>query len=191
MQFRLPALLVAVGVVAASSGCSDGLGIKPQFPNFEVQDTVYALTGTSPLLASGILLRDANPKKVDGSFNFDIAFDLDADNNVHVYTQRYIGTQLITGHAVGLLTTSQPFDAINRAPTGGFKYDSTLVLPLHQTLLVDVVDPTCSVLSILGPNIKSKLVVDSVNTQNRQIFVHVLVDPNCGFTSLVQGTPKD
>src|SRR4051812_11448470 len=119
MKSSIPALLVAVGVVAASSGCGDGTGIKAQFANFDVQDTVYALTGTSPLLSSGILLRDANPKKVDGSFNYDIAFDLDSADNVVVYTQRAIGTQLVAGHPVGLLATSQPFDAVLRAPTAG------------------------------------------------------------------------
>src|SRR3954468_15697341 len=191
MQLRLPALLVAVSVVAAMSGCGDGLGIKAQFPNFDVRDTVFALTGTSPLLPAGMLMRDANAKKVDGNFNFDIAFDLDSANNVVIYTQRFVGSQLIAGHAVGLLPTSQSFDAVTSAPTGGFKYDSAMVLPLHETLLVDVVDPTCSVLSILGPNIKAKMEIDSINTQRRMIFLHVLVDPNCGFHSLVQGTPKD
>jgi hypothetical protein len=190
MQLKLPALLVTVGVIAAMNGCGDGTGIKPQFDNFDAQDTVFAMTGVSPLLPSGLLVRDAGSKRVDGSLNFDVAFDLDVNDNIILYTQRRIASQLVQGHRVGLQTTTQPFDAVTRGPVSGYKYDSLLTVALHQTVLIDVVDPTCSVLSILGPNIKAKLVVDSIGPA-RQIYLHVLVDPNCGFTSLVQGTPKD
>jgi len=190
MHLRLPALLVAVGVVAALNGCGDGTGIKAQFDNFDVQDTIFAMTGSSPLLPSGLLVRDAGPHRVDGNLNFDVAFDLDSNDNVVLYTQRWVASQLVQGHRVGLQTTTQPFDAISHGPSSGYKYDSLLTVQLHQTVLIDVVDPTCSVLSFLGPNIKAKMVVDSIGA-NRQIFIHVLVDPNCGFTSLTTGTPKD
>lgn len=190
MKLRLPALLVAVGVVAAMSGCGDGTGIKAQFPNFDVQDTLFALTGSLPALPSGLLVRDAGAKAVDGQLNFDIAFDLDSANNIVLYTQRRVVSQLVQGHQVGLLATDEPFDAVSRAPASGYYYDSLLTVPLHKTVLVDVRDPTCSVLSILSPNIKAKIVIDSLGA-NRQIFLHVVVDPNCGFYSFGEGTPKD
>jgi hypothetical protein len=190
MNLRLPALLVAVGVVAALNGCGDATAIKAQFDTFDVHDTVYAMTGVSPLLPSGLLVRDVGPKRVDGNLNFDIAFDLDGSNNIVLYTQRRIISQLVQGHRVGLQTSAQSFDAVTHAPLSGYVYDSLLTVSLHQTVLIDVVDPTCSVLSILGPNIKAKMVVDSISAA-RQIYIHVLVDPNCGFTSLAQGTPKD
>jgi hypothetical protein len=190
MHLKLPALLVAVGVVAALNGCGDGTGIKAQFDNLDVQDTVYAMTGVSPLLPSALVLRNAAAKRVDGNLNFDVAFDLDSNNNVVLYTQRRIASQLVLGHRVGLQLTTQAFDAVSRGPSGGYTYDSLLTVPLHQTVLIDVADPTCSVLSILGPNIKGKIVLDSIGA-GRQIYFRVVVDPNCGFTSLVQGTPKD
>jgi hypothetical protein len=33
--------------------------------------------------------------------------------------------------------------------------------------------------------------VDSLDFANRTIYLHVLSNPNCGFKSLVVGTPKD
>ena len=190
MKKRLPALLVAVGVVAVMSGCGDGTGIKAQFPNFDVQDTLFSMTGAPAVLPSGLLVRDAGVHTVDGQLNFDVAFDVDSAGNIVLYTERRIVSQLVQGHRVGLLTTTQPFDAVTRAPTSGYVYDSLLTVPLHQTVLIDVNDPTCSVLSILSPYMKAKMVVDSLGA-NHQIFIHVVVDPNCGFYSLVSGTPKD
>lgn len=191
MHVRVPALLVAVGAVAAMSGCGDGTGINAQFSNFEAKETVYAMTGTPTALPAGLHVRLGDPKRVDGSFTFDIAFDLDASNNVIMYPQRLIATEIVATHAVGLQTSDQTFESITRAPGGGYQYDSTLVVGLHKTVLVDVIEPTCSQFFILGPNIKAKLVVDSVNAQMRAIYLRMFVNPNCGFTSLAQGIPKD
>src|ERR1051326_8759682 len=124
MQLKLPALLVAVGVVAAMNGCGDGTGIQAQFDNLDVQDTAYAMTGVSPLLPSGLLVRGGVVKRVDGNLNFDVAFDLDSNNNIVLYTQRRIASQLVQGHRVGLQVTTQAFDAVSRGPTGGYTYDS-------------------------------------------------------------------
>jgi len=191
MHVRLPALLVAVGAVAAMSGCGDGTGINAQFSNFEAKPTVYAMTGTPVALPAGVKVRLGDPIRVDGSFRFDVAFDLDASNNVVIYPQRLVATQLVATHPVGLLTSDQTFESITRAPGSGYQYDSTLVVALHKPVLVDVVEPTCSQFFILGPNIKAKFVVDSVNALTRAIYLRMFINPNCGFTSLAQGIPKD
>jgi len=60
-----------------------------------------------------------------------------------------------------------------------------------RTLLVDVIDPNCNQFSILGQDIRAKLVIDSVKAAARTIYVHFLVNQNCGFRSLVEGLPAD
>ena len=92
---------------------------------------------------------------------------------------------------MGLQITTQTFAEVTRAPTSGFTYDSSLVLPVGRTLLVDVLDQNCSQFSLLGQDIRAKLVIDSVIAATKKIYVHFLANPNCGFRSLVEGLPAD
>ena len=62
---------------------------------------------------------------------------------------------------------------------------------MGRTLLVDVVDQNCNAFSILGQEVRAKLVVDSVKAAAKTIYVHFLANPNCGFRSLVEGLPAD
>jgi hypothetical protein len=191
MQVRLPAFLVAVAAVAVVNGCNS-TGIKAQLENVDHPDAVvYALNGTPARFPAAILFRANGVVIVDASFLFDLAFDLDTAANVKVYTVRAIASQFATTHRVGLTTTTEPFAQITRAPTTGYVYDSSMVLPVGRTLLVDVIDPNCNQFSILGQDIRAKLVIDSVKAAAKTIYVHFLVNQNCGFRSLVEGLPAD
>lgn len=191
MQVRLPAFLVAVAAVAVVNGCNS-TGIKPQFENVDHPDAVvYALTGTPARFPAAILFRSNGVVIVDASFLFDLAFDLDSAANVQVYTVHSVASQFARTHRVGLTTTTQPFAQVTRAPTTGYVYDSSMVLPVGRTLLVDVIDPNCNQFSILGQDIRAKLVIDSVKAAAKKIYVHFFVNPNCGFRSFVEGLPAD
>ena len=77
---------------------------------------------------------------------------------------------------------------MREAPSSGYKYDSTTVVSVGQTVIFDSRSRFCSGLFL--PNIYAKLVVDSVSA-NRLIFVRLAADPNCGFRGLVPGeVPK-
>lgn len=191
MHVRLPALLVAVTAIAVLGGCDDATGIKASFPNRDTMVVVYALNGTPVTVPTALQLRTLSPVRIDASFNFDLAFDLDAQGQVLAHTPRRVGGELAPVRRVGLVFAGQEYAAVTRAPTGGYDYDTTYVLPVGQTVLVDSFDPTCSPYSFLGPNIRAKLVVDSVNASSRAIFLHVLSNPNCGFRQLTPGTPKE
>jgi len=191
MQVRLPAFLVAVAGVVAINACNS-TGIKAQFENIDHPDAVvYALNGTPSKFPAAIQFRSSSVVPVDASFLFDLAFDLDTAANVKVYTVRAVASQFASTHRVGLQTTTQTFAQVTRAPTTGYVYDSSLVVPVGRTMLVDVIDPNCNQFSILGQNIHAKLVVDSVHATARTMYVHFLVNMNCGFRSLVEGLPAD
>lgn len=191
MHLRIPALVVAVTAIAALNGCGSSTGIKAEFPNQDTSVTVYALNGTPVTVPTALRIRSISAVRIDGSFNFDVAFDIDAQGQVLVHTARVVAGQLIPARRVGLLFTNQAFDAVTRAPTGGYKYDTSYVMPVGKTLLVDSFDPTCSAYSILGQNIRAKMVLDSASLSSRAIFLRVLSDPNCGFQQLTPGTPKE
>jgi hypothetical protein len=191
MQLRLPALLVAVAAIAAASGCDDATGIKAQYPNREDTLVVYALNGTPVTVPTALQIRTLSAVRIDASYNFDVAFDIDAAGQVIAYTPRAVGGELVAVRRVGLKFPEQLYGAITAAPTGGYKYDSLVVLPVGKALIVDSFDPGCSPYSILGPNIRAKLVLDSVNVTSRSIYLHALSNPNCGFRQLTPGTPKE
>jgi len=190
MLERHRALLIAVVAAAAQSGCSDPAAIRASFSNLEARRTVYAINGSAITLPSAVSVRSAASVRIDATFQFDIAFDLDANGVVQVYTQARVASQLVETHRVGLLVSDLTFDAISRAPTAGFAYDSVAALPKGKTLLVDVFERACGS-SFLGVNIRAKIAVDSIVPATRAIYLRVLSNPNCGFRSLVQGTPKD
>jgi hypothetical protein len=191
MQVRLLALVVAVGAVVAIDGCGDPTAIKAQFNNIDTTRTVYALNGTPATVPAGLLIRTVQPVRVDANFAFDLAFDFNAAGDVVVYTVRAVASQLASSHRVGLLATSKTFDEATDAPTGGYAFDSSMVVPVGQTVLIDATDNSCSQFSILGQDIRAKMVIDSAKVSTRTIFVHVLSNPNCGFRSLVRGEPKN
>lgn len=191
MHLRLPALLVAVTAIAAASGCDDATGIKAQFPNRDDTVLVYALNGTPATVPTALQIRTISPVRIDASYNFDLAFDINAAGEVIAYTPRAVGGELVNARRVGLQLPNQEYSTITTAPTGGYKYDSLLVLPVGKALLVDSFDPGCSPYSLLGPNIRAKLVLDSVNLASRVIYLHALSNPNCGFRQLTPGTPKE
>ena len=192
MQVRLLALLVAVGAVVAMNGCGGLTDPGAQFENKDSTIAVYAVNGTPVTFPSALQLRFYTRVPVNASFGFDLAFDLNSVNDVVVYSVKSLANQLAGAHRVGMQTTTTSFDAATSAPTSGYVYDTSMVLPLGRTMFVDVIDPSaCSPYSLRGQTIRAKLVVDSIAVPSRKIFLHVLTNQNCGFNSLAIGLPQD
>ena len=192
MHARLSALLVAVGAVAAVAGCGESTAFRAQFPNDVLIAGLYAMNGTPASLPSAVSVRARSLVRIDPTFAFDIAFDMDDFGNVTVYSARRVAGELSSVNRVGFqVDLLRTFDQITKAPTSGFAYDSALVLPVGQVLLIDVVDPSCQGQSFLGFNIRAKLMIDSVDAARRKLYFRMLSNPNCGFRSLVAGIPKE
>lgn len=191
---RISVLTVAIAAVALASGassCGDPTAIEAQFETDTAHVQVFALNGSPTTLPSAIRTRSIIAVRVGNDFGFDVAFDLGPSGEVIAYTPRMIANEVAPVRRVGLLLAEGPFESFTEAPTGGFKYDSLLTIPAGKLLLVDVIEPACINLSILGPNVRSKVQVDSVNVTTRAIWLRVLSNPNCGFRSLTPGLPKE
>ena len=179
----------------AMGACGDPTGLTANFANRELGMVVFPLNGSAQTLPAGILIRSPELSRVDIRFNFDIAFDFaPGGGGITVYTVRSLASTVGTPPAqIGLLADTNKYEDIVRAPNSGFKYDSVLTVPFGRTVIVDKLDPACASFggSFLGYNIKAKMVIDSANATSRAIFVRMLSNPNCGFRSLLLGTPKD
>jgi hypothetical protein len=194
MHPRLSALLIAAGAVAALAACGDPTAIKARLPNFEERKIIYALNGSPASVPVAVRVRGIGDVIPGPDFNFDIAFDLTDTGTVRLLTARTIATQVAGSiNRVGLRDSpALNFDAVIDPPSDLFIYDSTLVVPVGRTVLIDVFDQSCQTEAILGFNIKAKLKVDSIDVPNRAIYIHMVSNPNCGFRQLVPGgqTPE-
>jgi hypothetical protein len=193
MQARIGKVCAVAGLAAAMAGCGDDLGLAAFAVRDPVTLTVYALNGTAQTLPAGVDLRGLTVVRVDPSWAFDLAFDLNASNEVVVHTVRSVSTELVSLPRIGLQTSTLTFDQLIDAPGSGFVYDSLLTVPIGKTVVVDKIDPSCNRFggAFLGFNIRAKFVVDSISTSRRAVYVKMLSNPNCGFKSLEPGEPKD
>jgi hypothetical protein len=176
-------------VFAAVASCGDATG-PTTFANQDAHVTVFALSGSAQNAPSAIELGNVQfgPVVVGPTFAFHVAFDINASNQVVIYSPRSLANQLTNTARVGFQFTTQTFDQITVAPTKGFVYDTTMIMPPNQTLLLDAGFASCS-FSLAGSTIRAKLTVDSVYLTQRKIFVHVFSDPNCGFKDLSTKDP--
>jgi len=114
------ASLIAVG----TSACSNPTQNNNVLPVVADTLTVFALTGTPPSFPAAFLASSGAVTRADGSFNFDIAFDITASNKVIIYPQKLVGIPCVVGalncggsagsKAVGLQRTTVVFDSLLR-----------------------------------------------------------------------------
>ena len=198
-HFLRAALLcgTAAGALGAAA-CSDPFQPVAQLDTAADAFVLYALNGSSPQLPSGIELTvpsavrpTVSTQNVAGvgpvtRATFDLAFNIEADGRVQIYTPATLLARTVAARRVGLRRVAAPFDSIRAAPSGGFAYDSTMVVSVGESVVVETV-AGCN--SISTP-LTAKLVVDSVNAAARTLFVRVRSNPNCGFRSLLPGRPN-
>ena len=202
MKFRQLVSSVGLAVVVSGVSACDNPNQTSTLISV-VADTlqVFALTGTPPSYPAAFLASSGAVTRADGNFNFDVAFDIDASNEVIVYPQKLVGVPCVAGAVncggaaggkpVGLQRITVAFDSLERAPTAGYQFDSTFVLTPGQGLVMQVQSSSECPLSF-STVMYSKFVIDSIDTGRRSIYFRSVNDPNCGYRSLVPGTtPKN
>ena len=202
MKFRQ--IVSSVGVAAVVFGVSacDNPNTSTTLITV-IADTlqVFALTGTPPSYPAAFLASSGAVTRADGSFYFDVAFDINPSSEVIVYPQKLVGVPCVTGAVncggtaggkpVGLQRITVAFDSLERAPTAGYQFDSTFTLTPGQGLVMQVQSAAECPLAF-STVMYSKFVVDSIDTTRRSIYFRSVNDPNCGYRSLIPGTtPKN
>jgi hypothetical protein len=203
MKSRLlvSSLGLASVVVLGASACDNPNQTNNVIPVIADTLTVFALTGTPPSFPAAFLASSGAVTRADGSFNFDVAFDIDPSSKVVVYPQKLVGVPCVIGailcggaaggKAVGLQRITVAFDSLERAPTTGYQFDSTFVLTPGQGLVMQVQSASECPLSF-STIMYTKFVVDSLDLARRAVHFRSVHDPNCGFRNLVAGeTPKN
>lgn len=183
------ALAAFAGAIVALSGCREPLNLIATRDTVTDTLVVYALTGTPVAYPTALITPAHTVVRAEASLDFDVAFDIDAQGNALLYPYNLIVDRTASRRAVGIQKMNVAFDALTRAPTGGYRYDSVTVAP-EGTVAVIQAQRLVECQFDFSSTIYSKIVIDDIDTVNRRISFRILVDPACGFRDLVPGRPR-
>ena len=196
---RGAAVLVGLGVAAATActGGNDPFALRASFETTLDTLVVYPLSSAELLLPSGVDLFSGvavRPGLRGGAYpNFDFALDRNAQGQVVVYPAQRVVVAPAGSPRVGFSLQAVGFDALTTAPRDGYRFDSTQVVTIGQTIAIESQGVSAQGLvcgSSTSP-MRAKLVVDSVARATGAIHLRVRTNPNCGFRSLAPGLPED
>jgi hypothetical protein len=187
----LPTRLLRVAVVlfaVLTVACGDLTRPKATYANVLSSYTMYSLT-SAPATAPNALNLLGGATHANASFLFDIAFDIDsATGRPLIYPVRSLAGALAgTAKYVGLQTVTGTFEQLSLVPQTGYDTVSVKTINPGTVLAVELRDPTaCFSYTLLTSQfLYAKLVVDSVNTASKKLYIRTVVDANCGYFSVV------
>jgi len=180
------ALLVCGAVIGACGGPSMPIG---QTENATQPFFVHALSGSPLGTSTALVFPGRSVTRVDGTFSFDLAFDINSAGNVVLLPPELVGQNPAGNRLVGIITGIGSYDNITEAPLSGYTVDSATVVVRGQAVAVQAQEPLCSSTNPIAPYLYAKLVVDSVDMPSRGIFGRVMISGNCGYRQLVPGFP--
>jgi len=183
----LPRLATFACVVGIAAACSDPYKVKAQYENADQAFFVHALTGTPLTFATALLLPAKSVTRVDGTFQFDIAFDINAQGDIVLLPVGVVGQSATGNRRVGIMKPGGSYDGINLAPTSGYVYDSVTVIRRGEPAIIQAQESSCGL--AISPYLYAKIVIDSINVVSRSMYGRTTIDLNCGFRSLMAGLP--
>ena len=190
MKLRLFSFAV-FGAAIAASACTDPIHITAQSETVVDTITVYALSGTSPSLPSGLDLFTRQPIVVDGVAAFDVAFDIESPTQVRILPVRFVVTSPSGVRQVGIRKQPGLFAQLVNAPSGVYPTDSSVVVSPGELVVLQTTrafqGEFCQY--ALQPYLYAKLSVISIDMAARTIQFELGLDPNCGFRSFLPGIP--
>lgn len=184
-------LAFAVGAIAlaAVAACDDPF--KPTANTAVRTDTfsVYALSGTPVNVPTAFNIVFFVTVRVESSYGFDFAFDIDAQGKGRIIPVRLAGGAVTAGRRLGLQRTTTAFEQVDRAPQRGFVYDSAYTVNTRETVIFELLAEQCQLQ--VSQLVYSKIELLTVDPVARVLTFRMTYDPNCGFRSFLPGVPKD
>lgn len=180
-----PSRVAVVTLAVFAIACGDPTKPRATFANALSSYALYAFTG-APVNAATAINFLGGAARADASFSFDVAFDLDPAGRPVVYPVRAIASDLAGSvKRVGLQVVPGPFEAVREVPATGYDTLNARTISVGDVLAVELFDLQTCLYSLGGQMLYAKLTVDSVNTSTRRLYARAVVDPNCGYRSVV------
>jgi hypothetical protein len=180
-----PTRVAVVALAILAVACGDPTKPKATYTNALASYTLYAFTG-APVNAATAISFLSGPARADANFAFDVAFDLDASGHPVIYPVRAIASDLSGSvKRVGLQIVPGTFEALTVAPATGYDTLSSRTVNVGDVLAVEMLDLNTCLYSLGGQTLYAKLTVDSISAPSRKLYVRAVLDPNCGYRSVV------
>lgn len=181
--------ILALTALAATAACDDPF--EPRATTSVRSDSfvVWAITGTPVNLPTAMNVIFFTPVRVEPTYGFHLAFDIDEQGRVELIPVTRVGGILTAGRRVGIQKATVPFEQLARAPAVGYHYDSVFVLTPGETAVVELGAEQCPF--GVSQIVYAKLVIRTVNPVDRQLSFKMTYDPNCGFRSFLPGVPTN
>lgn len=177
--------IVAAALAVLAVACGDPTKPKATYANAPSSYSLYAFTG-APVNAATAISFLGGAARADASFAFDVAFDLDAAGRPIVYPVRVLASALAGPvKRIGLQVVPGSFESIREVPETGYDTLSAKTINPGDVLAVEMFDLQTCLYSLGGQMLYAKLTVDSVNTTSRRLYARTVLDPNCGYRSVV------
>jgi hypothetical protein len=182
---------VVLLVCAAIVGACDGPSTTPGTTEDATQPFfVHALTGSPLATSTAIAFPGRAVTRVDGTFNFDVAFDINAAGNVVLLPPELVGQNPGGNRLVGIITGIGTYDNITEAPLTGYTVDSVTVVTRGQAVAVQAQEPLCLTGNPGAPYLYAKMVIDSIDVVGRGIYGRAMIGGDCGYRQLIPGFPS-
>ena len=183
--FGLFAVCALASLVALA--CKDPYAPKASYETIESKFTVTPFTGSLVNEESGLFITTMQALEVRES-GYDAVLDLTPAGRVVIYPASYITR--CTGCVLGIAPGNAPFEQMFIAPeqrAGTYRYNTPDTVDVGEPVYLVTKYNFCNPTNIATVDVYAKLVVDSVKTAERKIYVHGVVDSNCGFRELKPG----
>jgi hypothetical protein len=193
-------LVVTLGTlgIAALAACKDDDVIRASREVHTDTLRAYALTGSPLEYPSALNIWTSiagTTVPINANVTFDVVFDFDpaTPNEITVHPVRAILSPVARAHSVAFLKPGETFEDITRAPDGDYRPDSSITVQPREPFVVQSFRSTGELicLYLVTPRVYAKVVVDSVNTTTRAIYLRQTVNPNCGYRSFEPGFPAN
>jgi hypothetical protein len=185
---RRATLLSVAGLAAFVAACEDPNANKATFTNADQPFAIAALTGSDVTAPAGLSLANRTVVRIDGVFDFDLAFDINGAGQVVVFPVGKVGTPISGTRFLGLKRGGVSYDQLSEAPKSGYTADSTMVISLGAGLAVQSQASNC--VYSLTPYTFAKITIDSVHPVKRMLYGRALINLNCGLRQLTPGLPS-
>ncbi len=193
-RVRRGAARLALALTVPLAACDDPFEVPPGSDTIESTVTVAAFNGTPVALPTAILLAPQPQTVRPGpDYIFDLAFDVDAEGDAVLLPVDAIAAPgVFRGSRVTGIrpVTDQTYEAITRAPAGGYTVGDPVPVAVGDVGLLQAVNhPSCAA-PFGGNTIYAKYRVEAIDAAARALTLRLRVDPNCGFRGLEVGEPS-
>ena len=140
---RRLALILGATAALGTAACDDPFAPRATATVRTDSFVVYSISQTPVNAPAAFNVIFFTTLRLEPSYGFDVAFDIDENGNVVLIPVRLVGGPLTANRRVGLQKITVPYDQMTRAPTTGYQYDSTLTLAAGEAALIEIQTEIC------------------------------------------------